>query len=78
MRPIVPLLVWFLRAVFAARGFLALENLALRQQPATYARGQTSRFNELTVRRRRSQTFERPDGSCADAHCPLGHRFPEP
>jgi len=41
MRLIVALLVWFLRAVFGARGSLALENLALRQQLATYARGQT-------------------------------------
>jgi putative transposase len=40
MRLLVALLVWLLRAVFAARGSLALENLALRQQLATYARGQ--------------------------------------
>jgi len=40
MRLLVALLVWFLRAVFASRGSLALENLALRQQLATYARGQ--------------------------------------
>jgi len=40
MRLLVALLVWFLRAVFAARESLALENLALRQQLATYAREQ--------------------------------------
>jgi putative transposase len=34
----VSLLAWFLRAVFASRRSLALENLALRQQLATYAR----------------------------------------
>jgi hypothetical protein len=39
MRLLVALLVWLLRGVFAARGALALENLALRQQLATYARG---------------------------------------
>jgi hypothetical protein len=39
MRLVVVLLVWLLRAVFAARGSLALETLALRQQLATYARG---------------------------------------
>ena len=38
MRLVVALLVWFLRAVFTSRGSLALENLALRQQLATYAR----------------------------------------
>ena len=38
MRHLVALLVWFLRAVFASRGSLALENLALRQQLATYPR----------------------------------------
>ena len=38
MRLFVSLLVWFLRAVFTSRGSLALENLALRQQLATYAR----------------------------------------
>jgi len=38
MRLLVALLVWFLRVVFASRGSLALENLALRQQLATYAR----------------------------------------
>ena len=31
-------MVWYLRGVFAARGSLALENLALRQQLATCAR----------------------------------------
>ena len=40
MRLLVALLVWFLRGVFASRGSLALENLALRQQLATYARTQ--------------------------------------
>ena len=40
MRLVVSLLAWFLRAVFTSRGSLALENLALRQQLATYARGQ--------------------------------------
>jgi putative transposase len=40
MRLLVALLVWFLRAVFAARGSLAVENLALRQQLAAYARKQ--------------------------------------
>ena len=38
MRLLVALLVWFLRAVLTSRGSLALENLALRQQLATYAR----------------------------------------
>jgi putative transposase len=38
MRLLVALLVWFLRAVFTSSGSLALENLALRQQLATYAR----------------------------------------
>ena len=38
MRLLVALLAWFLRAVFTSRGSLALENLALRQQLATYAR----------------------------------------
>ena len=40
MRLLVALLVWFLRAVLTSRGSLALENLALRQQLATYARRQ--------------------------------------
>ena len=36
----IALLVWILRAVFTSRGALALENIALRQQLAAYARGQ--------------------------------------
>ena len=40
MRLLVSLLAWFLRAVFTSRRSLALENLALRQQLATYARTQ--------------------------------------
>jgi hypothetical protein len=40
MRLLVALLVWLLRATFVSRGSLALENLALRQQLATYARKQ--------------------------------------
>ena len=40
MRFLVALLVWFLRAVFTSHGALALENIALRQQLAAYARGQ--------------------------------------
>jgi putative transposase len=40
MRLLVYLLAWFLGAVFTSRGSLALENLALRQQLATYARSQ--------------------------------------
>jgi hypothetical protein len=40
MRLLVALVAWFLRAVFASHGSLALENLALRQQLATCARGQ--------------------------------------
>ena len=40
MRLVVSLLDWFLRAVFTSRRSLALENLALRQQLATYARSQ--------------------------------------
>jgi putative transposase len=40
MRLLVSLLVWFLGAVVTSRGSLALENLALRQQLATYARTQ--------------------------------------
>jgi putative transposase len=40
MRLFVSLLAWFLRAVFRSRRALALENLALRQQLATYARSQ--------------------------------------
>jgi hypothetical protein len=38
MRLFVCLLAWFLRAVLTSRRHLALENLALRQQLATYAR----------------------------------------
>ena len=38
MRLLVALLVWFLRATLVTRGSLVLENLALRQQLATYAR----------------------------------------
>jgi putative transposase len=41
MRLFVALLVWLLRAALVSRGALALENLALRQQLATYARTQT-------------------------------------
>jgi putative transposase len=40
MRLLLSLLVWFLRAVLTSRGSLAVENLALRQQLATYARSQ--------------------------------------
>jgi putative transposase len=40
MRLLLALLAWFLRAVLTSRGSLALENLALRQQLATYARTQ--------------------------------------
>jgi len=40
MRLLVFVLAWFLRAVFASRRSLTLENLALRQQLATYARTQ--------------------------------------
>ena len=40
MRLLVSLLVWSLRAVVKSRRSLALENLALRQQLATYARTQ--------------------------------------
>jgi hypothetical protein len=40
MRLLVSLLVWTLRAVLKSRRSLALENLALRQQLATYARTQ--------------------------------------
>lgn len=40
MRFLAAVLVWFLRAVFTSRGALALENLALRQQLATYVRAQ--------------------------------------
>ena len=40
MRLLVALLVWFLRAVFTTRGAVALENLALRQQLASYTRAQ--------------------------------------
>jgi len=38
MRLLVALMVWFLRAALRSRGSLALENLALRQQLATYTR----------------------------------------
>ena len=38
MRLLIALLVWFLRTVFTSHGSLALENLALRQQLATYGR----------------------------------------
>ena len=38
MRILLALLVWLLRAAVRSRGALALENLALRQQLATYAR----------------------------------------
>jgi hypothetical protein len=38
MRRFVALLVWSLRAGLVTRDSLALENLALRQQLATYAR----------------------------------------
>jgi hypothetical protein len=44
IRPVIRfflfLLVWFLRAVLRTRGSLVIENLALRQQLATFARGQ--------------------------------------
>ena len=50
MRHLVALLVWFLRAVVASRGSLALENVALRQQLATYAR---------TIKRPRLKPVER-------------------
>ena len=40
MRLLVSLLVWSLRAVLKSRRSLALENLALRQQLAAYARTQ--------------------------------------
>jgi putative transposase len=40
MRLLVSLLVWLLRATLVTRGSLVLENLALRQQLATYARRQ--------------------------------------
>ena len=43
MRLLISLLAWFLRAVFTSRGDLALENLALRQQLAIYARLQKLR-----------------------------------
>jgi putative transposase len=38
MRLLVALLIWLLRATLVSRGSLALENLALRQQLATYTR----------------------------------------
>jgi hypothetical protein len=40
MRVLVSILAWLLRGVFASRRFLVLENLALRQQLAAYARTQ--------------------------------------
>ena len=40
MRLLIALLVWLLRVTVVSRGALALENLALRQQLATYARSQ--------------------------------------
>ena len=40
MRLLASLLLWLLRATLVTRGSLALENLALRQQLATYARRQ--------------------------------------
>jgi hypothetical protein len=40
MRLLIALLVWLLRAVLKSRGSLALKNVALRQQLATYARRQ--------------------------------------
>jgi len=40
MRLLVALLIWLLRATLVSRGSLALENLALRQQLATYTRTQ--------------------------------------
>jgi hypothetical protein len=40
MRLLVAVLAWFLRAVFTSHRSLALENLALRQQLAAYARRQ--------------------------------------
>jgi putative transposase len=40
MRLLVALLIWLLRATLVSRGSLALENLALRQQLASYARTQ--------------------------------------
>ena len=39
MRLLLALLVWSVRAALRSRGSLALENFALRQQLATYARG---------------------------------------
>ena len=40
MRLVVSILAWVLRAVFTSRRSLVLENLALRQQLAAYARTQ--------------------------------------
>jgi hypothetical protein len=39
IRFLLSVLVWFLRAVLRSRGAVVLENLALRQQLATYSRG---------------------------------------
>jgi hypothetical protein len=39
IRFLLSVLVWFLRAVLRSRGAVVLENLALRQQLATYCRG---------------------------------------
>jgi putative transposase len=39
IRFLLSVLVWFLRAVFRSHGAVVLENLALRQQLATYSRG---------------------------------------
>jgi putative transposase len=50
MRLLVALLVWLLRAILVTRGSLALQNLSLRQQLATYAR---------TVRRPRLKPVDR-------------------
>jgi len=38
MRLVVSILAWVFRAVFTSRRSLVLENLALRQQLAAYAR----------------------------------------
>ena len=40
MRLLLALLVWILRATLVTRSSLVLENFALRQQLATYARTQ--------------------------------------
>ena len=69
MRLLVSVLAWFLRAVFASRRSLALENLALRQQLAIHAR--TQKRPRLKPGERESRPgATRAVGSMPRSRCP--------